>query len=198
MTLVAGVTEGRWTLLEEAPVHWWVCRCTCGTIRTLRASELRAGKTKSCGCLRPKTNAALRTHGQSTTKLYKVWNAMRRRCTDENDPAYKFYGGRGITVAPTWAVSFEAFYADVGPPPFQGASLDRIDNEKGYAPGNVRWATKKEQQRNMRSNHFLTYAGRTLSVSAWSEEKGIKKETLFKRIRLGWPDDKVLGTPVKK
>jgi len=97
-----------------------------------------------------------------------------------------------------WLTSFQEFAEDIGEPPFSGASLDRIDNDKGYEPGNIRWASKKIQQRNMRSNHLLVLDGAVASVSEWAERLDVSKYTLFARLRYGWSDRRILTTPVRK
>lgn len=142
----------RLTIIEIVPrqVH---CACDCGTEHTIEWGKW--GKTKSCGCLQRDTVAAKnrqsRTHGMSKTKTYRVWVAMIQRCTDPNATGYANWGGRGIAVCERWRNSFEAFLADMGERP-EGCSIDRIDNDGNYEPGNVRWATALEQTQNRRRN----------------------------------------------
>lgn len=118
---------------------------------------------------------------------------MVARCTNRNRPDYRFYGGRGITVCERWRQSFAAFLADMGPRP-DLTSVDRIDNAKGYEPGNCRWASKHEQMQNTRSTRLLAYGGRSMGIAAWAREIGINKESLRTRLLRGWSLEKSLTT----
>jgi hypothetical protein len=111
------------------------------------------------------------------TRTYYAWRSMHARCRDLNNP---HYGGRGIAVCPEWA-SYDTFYDDMGECPDRH-SLDRIDNNLGYAPGNCRWVTLREQLNNQRRNRRITYMGRTQTLSYWAEELGVKPDTLHKRL----------------
>lgn len=159
-----GRAFGRWTVLERSPRKhrrvFWRCRCACGSLREVEGSNLRQGLSRSCGCLRdeagrarcsnPATHPALK-HGHArnvssvTTPEYSAWDHAKHRCFKSTAPEFPDYGGRGITMCPEWRASFERFYADMGPRPGPGYSLDRIDNDGSYEPGNCRWATAKEQ-----------------------------------------------------
>lgn len=126
-----------------------VCRCECGTIKTFYQYNLRNGTTRSCGCLRSETVRARETiHGRSHTPAYEVFKLMHRRCGDPKAVGYHNYGGRGITVCERWK-TFENFHADMGDPPPK-LTLDRINNDGNYEPGNCQWATRSEQRRNQR------------------------------------------------
>lgn len=132
----------------------WQCRCDCGQEIITEGKALRSGHTQSCGCWRQYvTGEYSRTHGMSGTMEHKSWKAAKQRCLNPKDASYNEYGGRGITMCQEWADSFEAFYAHIGLRP-KGCSLDRIDNEKGYEPGNVRWATKVIQNNNRRKRRW--------------------------------------------
>jgi len=128
------------------------CHCDCGATPLVRAGNLLSGNTTSCGCLhREQLGNRQRTHGRRHTAEYEAWCNMRRRCSDANGKDWPLYGGRGISVCARWDSSFEAFYADVGDRPGRGYSIDRIDVNGNYEPGNVRWATASEQRRNRRT-----------------------------------------------
>jgi hypothetical protein len=117
----------------------------------------------------------------SGTRTYYIWRSMRSRCLDPNSTSYRFYGAKNISVCRRWAESYDEFFDDMGECP-KNKTLDRINSAGNYEPSNCRWATMKEQQNNRRDNVFITYNNKTLSVSCWAEELGIKKTTLFRRL----------------
>lgn len=175
---------------------WWNCLCVCGRTVVVRADGLLSGNHQSCGCLhRERAGSARRRHGRYNTKIYKIWTAMLQRCENPADRGYKNYGGRGITVDERWH-SFEHFYEDMGDRP-DGMSLERIDNNKGYAKNNCKWATKIEQMQNLRKNRMITYKGITLCVAEWERKMGYKPSVIAGRLVLGWSIDDAINTPPK-
>lgn len=169
----------------------WQCRCDCGNTTTVPGKSLLNGNTGGCGC---QTGGFV--HGQYKSAEFRAWNDMRRRCNNTNAQRYPRYGARGITVCDRWN-EFLAFLADMGPRP-DGATLDRVNNDGDYEPGNCRWATRKQQQRNNSRNVTLTLNGKIMTVVEWSELLGIKAVTLHGRIRKGWPDERVLTAKVQR
>lgn len=165
---MVGEKHGRLTVIAQNPQRLrgqltWDCVCDCGErILAVKGGDLRSGNTKSCGCLRREMGAALggasRKHGESlhnrsgrgSTPEYSAWANMKSRCQNPNHRSYGDYGGRGITVCERWQ-SFESFIADMGRRPNDFHSLDRIDNNGNYEPGNVRWATSQQQNANQRA-----------------------------------------------
>lgn len=123
-------------------------------------------------------------HGLSKTPTWNVWCDMWKRCSNPRSSYFHRYGGRGISVCARWQ-DFAAFVADVGPRPSMAHTLDRIDNDGDYEPGNVRWATRKEQAQNRTTNHSITAFGRTQTLQAWAEELGIKSSTIRMRLTRG-------------
>lgn len=157
-----GKVFGRLTVLKKAEGKSWLCRCKCGETIEADGGNLRTGNTKSCGCLQrdraKATGKANRIHGGTGTVIYKVWANMMRRCYDKRSERYQHYGARGIGVTKRWHI-FTNFRKDIvdeiGYRPSDHHSLDRINNDKGYRPSNVRWATNSVQQKNKRSKPVL-------------------------------------------
>lgn len=141
---------------------YWICECECGSSASVAAADLKSGHTKSCGCLNSESrkSKALR-HGYNRTTTYVCWSNMLARCGNANRPDFKNYGGRGITVCERW-LDFANFLADMGEKP-SGLTIDRINNDGNYEPGNCRWATPSEQRRNQRPVRAAAEIGRAMS-----------------------------------
>lgn len=194
---VIGFAGMFWSGHRQKYAYWW-CRCKCGKLRRVRGNWLVTGNTASCGCT---IGFASTRHGhtrnRTPTCTYTAWANMIRRCCDKKDMAYKNYGGRGIAVCKAWLESFDVFLADMGRKPTRKHSLDRIDVNGNYEPTNCRWATTKEQARNKRNNHLLTYNGVTQCMAAWAEQVGVSRSTLDARInRHRWSVAKAVTTPL--
>lgn len=181
------------------PTAHWVCRCDCGKVVTIDSNSLRKGNTQSCGCLQKEAISRVGKmhikHGMSETVEFKTWIHILNRCTNKNDKAYNHYGGRGVTIDPSW-VEFPQFFADMGPRPSDKHSIDRIDNNGNYSKDNCRWATDYEQNNNRRTTRMLTMGGITLSLSNWALRVNIPRKTIRSRLSEGWSDERALTTPI--
>lgn len=139
---------------NEAGLTCWVCKCDCGNTKIICGKSLRKGHSKSCGCWKKELLTEVKpakTHGLYGTRLSRIWRNMKNRCYNPNDPNYKFYGSRGITVCAEWLNDFQAFYDWAISHGYRDdLSIDRIDNDKGYSPDNCRWVTMKVQATNRR------------------------------------------------
>jgi hypothetical protein len=146
---LTGKRFGRWTVRAYAGDRKWSCLCDCGARVIVDGNELRRGSSKSCGCRRRELAKARATkHGMSGTPEYNSWSAMMARCFNPRHPHYENYGGQGISVYEDWR-SILGWFADMGTRP-PGCSLDRIDPNGNYEPGNCRWADRKQQRQNRR------------------------------------------------
>lgn len=198
-----GAVFGRWEVVgagtpliskEGWKRHRWSCRCKCGVERDVNPCDLRSGKSISCGrCTNP-----LLIHGKSLvagkrTATFLAWSGMKLRCTNPRSNAFLGYGMRGISVCDRWLHSYPTFLADMGERPSSDHSLDRIDVNGNYEPGNCRWATRSQQQRNRRDSILIN--GR--HVIDVCEELRLNPNTVKSRIRKGWPESLWL-VPVRR
>lgn len=188
----------------------WVCQCDCGKTTTVITASLIGGNTKSCGCLsvdrskesptrfRPGhvSTHSQKTHGMSDTLEYRIWILMRERCYNSKHNSYDRYGGRGIIVCDRWLDSFVNFIDDMGRRPSKDHSVDRINNDGNYEPGNCRWATHKEQSNNRKGNRHYTWGEETKTLTEWANRFNLPVPRLFQRLRHGWPLPLALTTPV--
>jgi hypothetical protein len=180
----------------------FLCLCDCGQRTERNLNALRTGHVRSCGCLHIETLAENRTkgprgqppkHGKHGTPEYGSWISMRQRCNNPKKKCFEHYGGRGIKVCERWD-AFANFLQDMGPRP-EGHSLDRIDVNGNYEPGNVRWATQQQQLENTRVAKLVTIDGRTQTIAAWSREKGLNLGQVQQRISYGWTLEDAILTP---
>lgn len=167
----------------------WLCICDCGKQVEAKSGALQSGNTKSCGCLRSDSTKRTKTiHGRAHTRIAHVWTAMNQRCFNQSNKSYPDYGGRGIAVCDEWRDSFEAFYDYVSKLPHfgePGYSLDRINNEGNYEPGNIRWATRTEQSQNRRNSMTATYNGETRTIKEWADVLQVSYDTIYHRVKRG-------------
>lgn len=192
-----GEVYGRLTTIERIPTgkhSKWKCVCICGNETIVFQSALLRGTTQSCGCLANElASERSKTHGKSRTRIYGIWGNIKRRCTKENNPAYKDYGGRGIKMCKEWMNSFETFYEwAISNGYDKSLTIDRIDNNGDYSPENCRWVTQKVQANNTRSNHIITYNGKSMTMSQWAEYLGVNYGTMRDRRYRGWTDNELI------
>lgn len=198
-----GQKFGAWTVIAAAEDQAkMICRCDCGrTEHPVRTYDLVRGK--SLMCRRCSVSLSKTSHGASpygnTSPEYNTWVHMIQRCHNPNNKDYKNYGGRGISVCDMWRESFEAFLLMVGKRPTLKHTIERVDTNGNYEPGNVRWATRAEQNVNTRSNINLTIDGVTQTVSEWSRDPrcSVSMFTCYKRLDRGWSPEAAVFTPSK-
>lgn len=177
---INGLTFIKRTEEKAGSTYKWIVECHCGNNFITNPTSIKLNKTLSCGCSRKK-------HGDSTTRLYNIWNGMRHRCSDKNHISYHRYGGRGIKVCDEWDRDYENFKKwAINNGYKEGLSIDRIDNNKNYSSSNCKWSSLKEQCNNRENNNNVTFGGITQTISEWSEETGIPYHTIYQRILYGW------------
>jgi hypothetical protein len=175
----------------------WLCKCDCGKTTSIRGTSLSNGTNRSCGCLQSEVRRTAHTkHGNNTkqygpTAEYRAWRHMMSRCRNKNEPAFIWYGKRGIQVSDRWN-DFSIFLQDMGKRPSTKHSIDRIDCNGNYEPGNCRWATMKEQQRNRRNNRILTVDRITASLVEHCERLGVRYATVHARLKAGMSEEVAL------
>jgi hypothetical protein len=170
----------------------WLCKCDCGGETVSRRYTLQKGLAKSCGCLQraQMKKAPLRlSHGMSNTPTYRSWSSMKNRVSNKNADNYKYYGGRGITIDPSWR-KFENFLRDMGSRPYN-AELDRTDNNGSYCKSNCKWVNKEKQMNNRRRNFIISHKGEVKTLAEWCKKLELPYEKTRNRLRyLGWSVDK--------
>ena len=150
---------------------YWICRCDCGNKKEVRSDSLMCGAIRSCGCLKREAEVVnfriKNNHKRSSHPVYKRWNAMMQRCYNSNTVAYKHYGARGIIVCEEWH-DIERFIEWAEKSGFDpNLTIDRIDVNGNYEPGNCRWITTQEQSYNKTNSVFHTWNGETLTTMQW-------------------------------
>ena len=195
-----GSTFGKWTTLTHGIrcSDRILCRCECGLERTILAMSLLRGDSKYCGkySRHPEVRTNATKHGENAagqkTKEYQAWLHIKARCLNHNCAVYSYYGGRGIRMAPAWERSFDAFLKDVGRAPSLKHTIERIDTNGHYEPGNVKWATALEQARNKRRNIRLEFNGETMPIADWAARIGISIGALRQRLKRRWSLERAL------
>jgi len=172
-----------------APTALFVSRCT-PTLRAVRASLVRLGATMELTTRG--TARKIELHGKTKTPEYMAWKNILARCRNPKTHMFYRYGGRGITICKEWENSFLSFLDHVGTRPTPSHSIDRINSNGNYEPGNMRWSTRKEQQQNMGSNRSLTFCGETLVMSEWARRLNIPASTIKRRLDYGLSVEKAL------
>lgn len=201
---MSGRTFGRWTVTGLADHQQpkrpkaWLCKCSCGQIKSINGNSLRRGLSTSCGCLQREITIARNYkhgHGHGSPE-YNSWKHMVRRCADPRNNRYANYGGRGIKVCDRWS-DFLTFLADMGPKPVPSFTIDRVDNDKDYCPENCRWSDSLTQARNKTNSVVLECDGDRRTMAEWAEVSGLNIQTLWARINRGWSAKKAIFFPVR-
>lgn len=179
----------------------WRCLCDCGTEYNAVSWTLLSGHTKSCGCWKRDNGVEQGKrrvkHGMTNSQAFTRWRSMISRCENPKNSSYARYGGRGITICSEWRNSFEQYLSDVGFPPFEGAQLDRIDNDGNYEPSNVRWSSPVDNANNRSCSFVITVDGVSRTLSQWARERSMNPDTLKARLVAGWSPDAAVFTPVR-
>lgn len=200
--LTKGEKFGCWEVIKEIKNRKVLCKCRCGTEKEVHKKHLLSGNSTSCGCLRNQkssermkaNNPCIVKHNMHKTRLYGIWSNIKDRCYNSNNCKYQYYGGKGIKMCDEWQefIPFKEWALSNGYK--EGLTIDRIDCDENYEPTNCRWITIQEQQYNKRSNHLLTYNGKTQTLTEWADERGIKRNTLDARInRSRWSIGRALN-----
>lgn len=202
---LAGTTFGRWTVISGPDKNRYCsCKCQCGVEKLVQVRTLMNGESTSCGCRRREVSRMRQLkHGEScrgtpVSKEYRAWRHIQERCYTKSCADYPRYGGRGITVCERWRNSFEAFLEDMGRAPARNLTIERLNNNGNYEPGNCIWATRTQQARNTRRNRFLTLGGKRLPISEWAVLYGIRPSVILQRLKLGWSEESAITTPSRK
>lgn len=177
----------------------WICKCDCGKEHVVRAWHFQRGQILSCGCSRQRQPHKYGDTATRKMRIYKIFAAMKQRCYNEKCAAYRWYGGREITVCDKWLNSFEAFFRWAMQNGYKdNLTIDRIDVNGDYSPENCRWATRKEQANNTRANHIITYRGKTMTLMAWARHLNVEYGMLRSRLKYGWSIERTLTEPPHK
>lgn len=202
---------GRWKVIgfdnersnNKRGRKYYFCECQCNdkTIKSVCGDSLTSQKSTSCGCYnRKRVSETTSKHRSSNSNLYDVWINIKQRCLNKNNPNYKNYGGRGITICNEWVNDFEKFQKwSIENGYKKGLNIDRKDNDKGYSPENCRFITYIENQNNKRTNTYIKFNNETETITNWAKKLNMNPRTLVTRLdTLKWSVEKALTTPVAK
>jgi len=191
LTVIKRVENDKWNKAR------WLCKCECGNEVIVVGTSLRSGETQSCGCyMLDRIKECNTKHSQCSTKLYYVYCDMKERCYRKTKKNYCNYGGRGIGVCEEWLSDFQNFYDWALNNGYQeDLTIDRIDNNGNYEPSNCRWTTRYVQNRNKRSNRYITFEGKTMTLTDWSLYLGFSDDTVRRRLKDGWSVERALTEP---
>lgn len=196
---IVGKRQGNLVVLShfkkgKSNSNYFCCQCDCGRISEVRANHFFNDKQTTCGRYHKKYE-----NSKIGEKLYNTWNRMIHRCYDPKNHKYYRYGARGISVCDEWKTDYDTFYNWAMNNGYQeGLSIDRINNDENYEPSNCRWATRKQQQRNMSRNKIIEYKGKNKCVSEWCEELNLYYPTIISRFYKGWSAEKAFSCPTNR
>lgn len=206
---LTGQRFGRWTVISRVGSDSnkraaWLCKCDCGRTKVVNSSNLIQGTSKCCGCTRKDSleqfySKNYPAHGLYGTRLYTVYANILYRTENPSSPDYHNYGGRGIKICCEWRDSFKAFYDwSLMNGYKEGLTIDRIDVNKGYSPGNCRWVDRLVQANNTRMNCVIECFGERHTLAEWARIVGISRLAIYKRIQRGWSIERALTEPLHK
>lgn len=185
---LTGKKFGRWTVIVKSENVGkntaWICKCECGTIRSVLTYNLQSGKSKSCGCLQKETTSEIKKiHGQTNTRLYRIYKGIKSRCCNKNNPAYKYYGGKGIKICQEWQNDFMKFYEWSMQNDYNDTlTIDRIKVNGNYEPNNCRWVNAFEQANNKVTSFYITINNEKHTIAEWSRITKTKSTVLYSKI----------------
>lgn len=192
----AGERYGRLVIVRETKrtsiKRRFLCQCDCGSLIKVNLNSLRLGDIKSCGCLLKESGKRNWIHGYWKHRLYGIWAGIKQRCLNPKCNTYKYYGARGITICQEWT-TFNSFLKWALPSGYKNElTIERIDCNGNYKPGNCTWIPMEEQSGNTRRSHLLTWKGKTQNIAKWAKDTGLCFETIRRRIAYGWDIERAL------
>jgi len=195
-----GDKYGRFTIINELPKmggrRYFLCKCDCDNVKSVRLEALTSGNIVSCGCYNREISKKVNTkHGMYEKRLYRIWCGIKGRCFNPNNTAYHNYGGRGITICEEW-LDFKNFYDWAIKNEYKdNLTIERIDVNGNYGPSNCTWATMTEQKQNTRKAKRIEFNGQAKTLRQWAKHYGIHSSTLCRRLKDGWDLEKALTAP---